>query len=315
MRKTIAMFLALTLMTVLFAGCTPAHTHTGGQWDRDAGQHWKLCDCGEKLDAGSHEMDDEGICAICGSQIWDHGDNVIVIDFDERGNFARITYYDKNGKMESEDIRRNTYDEKGKLTATKYYNAAGLYQEDFFSPDGEGNLVTVKSVSYTEDGRTEEEYDENGSITSLRCYEGDELTVQTLFTNEYCVDETLCPWLMRTVARHTHTGLVETTEYNAEGNMMLHCVEDSQGNVIEYRAWEFLYDQEGYLEWECEYDAQGKVNEVHYARATDDDGSDWSYVHFYTEYFPDGSKTVTENNEYEEPIQITIYDAAGKIVE
>jgi hypothetical protein len=160
MRKTIAMFLALTLMTVLFAGCTPAHTHTGGQWDRDAGQHWKLCDCGEKLDAGSHEMDDEGICAICGSQIWDHGDN-----------------------------------------------------------------------------------------------------------------------------------------------------------VIEYRAWEFLYDQEGYLEWECEYDAQGKVNEVHYARATDDDGSDWSYVHFYTEYFPDGSKTVTENNEYEEPIQITIYDAAGKIVE
>ena len=56
---TIALVFALTT-----CDNTPdTHTHTFGDWQSNAEQHWKECSCGEKTDIGNHTGNP---CTVCG---------------------------------------------------------------------------------------------------------------------------------------------------------------------------------------------------------------------------------------------------------
>jgi len=56
----------ILIIAIAIIGCdnTPdTHTHTFGDWQSNAEQHWKECGCGEKTDIGNHTGNP---CTICG---------------------------------------------------------------------------------------------------------------------------------------------------------------------------------------------------------------------------------------------------------
>ena len=61
-------FLMIFIIALTFNACddtpdTTTHTHTFGDWQSNAEQHWKECSCGEKTDIGNHTGNP---CTVCG---------------------------------------------------------------------------------------------------------------------------------------------------------------------------------------------------------------------------------------------------------
>ena len=57
------LILALAFITCDDGKDTTTHTHTFGDWQSNAEQHWKECSCGEKTDIGNHTGNP---CTVCG---------------------------------------------------------------------------------------------------------------------------------------------------------------------------------------------------------------------------------------------------------
>jgi hypothetical protein len=315
MKMTMKLMLLALCLSILCA-CTQAHTHEAVEgWDRDLEQHWKVCACGEKLEAAEHTLDDENLCTVCGSECIDYGGSGGVYNYDAYGNIIRMTDYDEDGKLLMDDVREHTYDADGNLTESKYYDGDRLYQQDYFAQGAYGEWIVVKSINFSEGAKTESEYDENGGIVADRYYENDALVSETSYENEYAVADDGYPRLAKVTIRHSETGMVEVMEYDYNDRILLHHVVDADGEDINYQAWEYDVDEDGNLMAQREYDRQGLVRQEEYGWFEDGDGSAWSYIQVLTEYAPDGSKVVMELDEYEEPISITEYDAEGNIVE
>ena len=64
------------LTAALLAGCGGQpqggdHTHTAKEgWEWNGTEHWQVCECGEKMDAAAHELNDALVCADCGAEVW-----------------------------------------------------------------------------------------------------------------------------------------------------------------------------------------------------------------------------------------------------
>jgi len=173
--------LICTLAALALTGCAPsepaapAHTHAALEgWDRNATEHWHSCECGEKLDAAAHTLDDMNICTVCGSEVLDWGDGTFnVYNYDETGAIIRDSSLSKGGELLMEYVYDREYDANGDLVTEKVLVDGVLCTEASYTTDENGTWQTGY-IDYYEDGsKHTAEYDVNGEITHTQRYNAD----------------------------------------------------------------------------------------------------------------------------------------------
>ena len=175
---------------------TTDHNHVAvGAWERNATEHWHLCEDGEKTDVGEHTLDDEDVCTVCGSVFWFMIDEdeegfyfVYVLDFDSHGELVRYTLYNGEGTALKEGVCDIVYDDDGNKVLEKVYENGALIQELFYEVNENGSY-RAKEYYYEEFGLSiYYEYNEFEDPTLCRSYdETGEVILYAVW--EYVTDE------------------------------------------------------------------------------------------------------------------------------
>ena len=201
MCKKIWMFMLACLL--LLAGCaedgTPettemeVHTHApSAEWDRNVEEHWQICECGEKLDAAEHSLEN-GNCTVCGTEI-QYDDGLVELFnsdedgfYDENCSYSRWTIYDGAGNLVADWRYDYGKAEDGNLLRRSYEN--GVLREEAVFGGASGNLREL--TSYLDDGSwIIEVYDPTGLLAGSICFAAD----GTLESDECYDDEYFEDW-------------------------------------------------------------------------------------------------------------------------
>lgn len=369
------------------------HVHIAeASWDRNAAEHWQVCQCGEKMEIQAHTLDEAVRCTVCGSDVWTYDDGLAdVMNYDAQGNLLRSSSYEGDTLL-SEMTAEYAYDADGNMVSEKQYYDGVLSSENTFQMNGEGEFVYLRSVFYNDDGSCfVNAYDENGNTTYV-C----EMDVSGSVINEskmeYALDANGCYYQVK-LEDILEDGTIYTSTYDTHGENNTRVKIDAEGNVVFEEVYEREYDEEGNMLWEkiyrngmlaseivsyaevttedywCRYpeqtieyyedgtkqvseygkntmvareifyNADGSVGyENTYVYETFEDGNwsriqilkdgklsvdqeyavsedGWSYKIKETEYFEDGSYSVTEYDEWDEVVSVTVYDTSGNVVE
>lgn len=293
----------------------PSHTHTASaEWDRDAKEHWHLCECGEKLDTAAHELNDAQFCAVCNSDIWDLGDGMYdVYTYDESGEVLRATSYDADGNIVSESRHDYEYDENGNLLSSKYYEGETLLQSDKFALTEAGEIYLLESTSYQNDGSSfVNAYDELGNITAVYGYDK-EGTVIYETHSEYTYTEDDACYESKVIEYDHAAGTKLVCEYDEYENILTRTQYDADDQVLFNEVYEREYDENGDMLWEKTYrDEKLTFEIVGYATQSEDDMS-WRYPEQTISYEEDGGKLVSDYGTNGEVATDTHYKADGSV--
>jgi len=291
------MVFACAAVLFAMAGCSasePVHTHTPLEgWERNGTEHWKLCECGEKLDTAAHELDDADLCSICGSEVLDWGDGTLdVTDYDEHGNTTRSSSFSKGGELLQEYIYNREYDADGNLMVETVFCDGVLTTENRYTTDENGTWQNGY-VDYYEDGTvTDVEYNPDGEIIRTRFFDEDgklesESTSEYAYTDE---GESYESVYTETLADGTK-GYVE---YNQYGDVVKREYWNPDGSLQFSEVYEYDYDEDGNRLWIKEYrDGVLTFEVLNYAEGSDGEGSYWRYPENTIDYYEDGSRLLT----------------------
>jgi len=329
-------WLLLAVMSVLLLSAC-GHTHSAsGSWNSDFENHWRLCECGEKVDVAAHTLED-GICTVCGSEIATYEDGTaLLVCYNEYGDVSRVLSYGADGTVDYDERVEYTYDDQGVMLAQKTYGNDVLNSEYEYAKDSNGEAYVCKEVYYYDDGaKDSNEYDENGNVLYSaaydetgavmyayeyeyspeagwmheKAYEGDRLTSE----QEFLMDEEGNQITTRYVY-YNEDGSSSVTEYDELGNETLVAYYDADGNPESEARYENEYDAEGNLILRRTYEGDRLTEEMEYLFGSDEDGS-WSMSGKTTTYYEDGSKHVEDSDPEGTWSTETTYDADGNVVE
>lgn len=256
------------------------------EWDRDANEHWKTGPGGEPTDVAPHSLNEESICTVCGSEVWQYDGLGDVFNYDEAGNLLRATRYSADGKVLSE----------------------GYYEYTLWD-DGEYHLAVVTEL-YEDGIRCRSEYDRWGDLVSWFRYDGEDTLLSELHY-EYTHDPDGTPHMLRMSNRH-QDGSEYISEYNEYGDQTAWLAYDGNGTLTEEERYEWEYDDEGHRLSQKVYVSGVLTREVRYFSYTDGAGW-WTREQHVTQYFADGSRLVTEYDENGGILSATTYDAEGNV--
>lgn len=263
----------------------PVHTcQAEGSWQVDLNNHWKLCQCGEIVDAQAHEME-ENVCTVCSAEIFSNdftGDTYLWM-YDENGMVLSELLYSADGTLRSSLSWEYGFDDNGELLWEKEYMDGLLYRH--YTYDAYGHIVTEDY--YAEDGSVEEAYrydwvyDADGDPVSKKEYCNDVLYYEGTFHPElgqsYPEEEI---W-------YGEDGSRERYEYTYDDN----------GNVL----LEVRYEDD-VLAYKCYYVVESTIY------------GEWSYPAQEYAYNEDGSYTLTEYDPEGEILRQENYDAEGNLI-
>lgn len=310
-KKALAAALSCVLTLTALAACSPAHTHSPtAQWDRDGKEHWHLCECGEKLDLAAHTLDENFLCSVCGCEVIDFGDGIVVYDYSEFGDLTRYTSYDADGAVLSDTHWESEYDADGNMLHQSYYENGVLLADDEYAISSDGQNYLAKSTSYQEDGAYDvTEYDTGGNITSAIGYDA-EGTVTMELHSEYAY--TADGESYESKATTIFDGETYISEYNEYNDIVTRT--KYVGDVLEYaERYEREYNADGDPLWEKIYRNDRLVFEiVGYASGSDEE-SYWRYPEQSIEYYEDGGKLVSEYGENTHISKETLFNADGSV--
>lgn len=293
------------------------HVHTAtGEWDRDAKQHWQVCEDGEKLNVGEHTLDDEGICSVCHSLVTDYGEGQFIVNnHDEHGDTVRYTYYDADGSVVEEEFTEYGLDAEGncyELKTTRYDYTYGAIYVSEYNEYGDQTARTISDLegNVEQTDRFEREYNDEGDPIWEKSYTNDVL-VQEITGYQTYVDGEYTMRFPETVIDYYEDGTKLVTDYGDDGEVAKETYYKADGTVE--KEWTYTYETDSEGNWTSikVYEGERLVKETEYA--LDADG--WNYPVKETEYHEDGSKTVCEYNEYGELVSESQYDADGNLIQ
>ena len=311
MKKCFAWILMVSLLFACGAAFAEAPAYPGAElvapvfaWERDLYTHWQLDEGGQAVNSAEHTLDDMGLCSVCGSEVWDYGDNCgSVSNYDEQGNLLHCTDFEE-GVIVS-DIRHSlTYDENGVLVQDLEFVGGVLFGEYIYTVDADGWQIPVKESAWYDDGTSSvNEYDQHGNCVRAASYEADgSLSAETLM--EYALNEDGRFYECKNTTRFAD-GAAFCSEYNQYGDEVRTIYTYADGTVWLDRVHEYVYAfgtclqsrtyENGKLIAESLYNVEG------------DNVQD-------TEYLEDGSYIVYTYDENGDTIEAH-YDAAGNPVE
>lgn len=271
------------------------HIHTGVDgWDRDPKDHWQVCECGEILEHGAHELEDEIHCTICGSEVWifeDGGANIM--NHTEEGRFARSTTYDADGNIENDLVMKQEYDEAGNLVKEFEYQDGRLASESIFGINIDGMAYASKCTTYWEEGGyVINEYNEYNDLIAMYSYAADDTLEHDGFF-EYADHPYGGRYEIKAKETDYLNGISWECEYNEYEDCISRVLTDADGNVTVSQTHEYSYAEDGllldYKTWEF-----GNLSEEYYYEFTQTEDYDINYVKTHVKHFDDGTKCVTE---------------------
>lgn len=326
MKKTALILVGILLCTALTACATPGdentdmntpdtteHTHIAiGGWERNAKEHWQLCEDGEKLNVGAHTLNDEDICTVCGSSVLSYDDGkASVSDYDEHGDQIRHTYYAADGTKISETFTEYATDADGncyEVKSTEYQYIYGKVYIGEYNEYGDQTARTISdldgNVEHTD--RFEREYNDEGEPIWLKVYANDVLVQEVTGFKTY-VDEDSYMRFPEAVIDYWEDGTRIVTAYRDDGEVATETYYKADGTVEKEITYIYESDSEGNRTSIKAYESEHLIKESEYAL----DEYGWSYKAKETEYYEDGSKTVYEYDEDGELVSETKYDAEG----
>lgn len=318
MRKAFwKLILTLGLLAVMCAVCLPAfaeHTHNpSAEWDRDAVNHWRNCDCGEMTELSAHVMEDT-FCTVCGSKVWVYDDGTAdVYDYFDNGNLRRNTFYDVDGTVFSDYRYEYGYDDAGCMLWSKTWLGDLLCEEVQYAVSADGESIPTEQKGYNEDGTWAcNEYDLYGNVTCIRTYTAEvavvfEETYEYTYLEEGLIAETK-------ISGRFDDGSSYVWVDNQYGDRVSSIMYEADGSISMNFATEIGYDELGNKQWYKRYSDGVLMEEAVYALYTDEAGS-WSYEQRYTEYLEDGGKIVIEYDHEGGEVSRTECDAQGNVTE
>lgn len=310
MKRTLTILLSCGLALTVLSAC--GHTHTAAEgWDRNSKEHWKVCECGEKMELGAHELNDENVCSVCGSEVWDYDGSADVYNYDENGNMLRSTSCDAEGNVESDTVWEYTYDEDGNMQQVKIYNNGVLTEEEFYAAGEEGEFYKESIMMYHEDGsKTKNAYDVNGNVIYMASYNAEGKTEYESWS-EYAPleDEEFYETKSTEIYEDGSKIVAEYTEY---GDLITRVSYYPDGAVDFEERYEREYNEEGDMLWEKTYRDGMLTHEIVSYASGSDESSSWRYIEKEIDYYEDGTKLTTEYC-VEGPVKETYYNADGSV--
>lgn len=291
----------------------PEHTHTAtGPWDRDAKEHWQVCEDGEKLNVAAHTFDEESICTVCKSTVdmTDDGE-AYVNTYDEQNNLIRYTYYGADGSAISEILSEYATDADGNYyekKSTEYdYAKSVIYISEYNEyEDQTARTVMDLDGKVQQKDRFEREYNDEGEAIWEKTYIDDVLVMEITGYKTY-TDGEYSVRFPESVIEYNEDGSKLVIKYNEQGEVGKEISYNADGTVEAALNYVYEYDTEGNYKNIKTYDGEMLIKDSEYDISADG----WSYMAKETEYHADGTKTVREYDENDELIGETKYDAEG----
>ena len=327
MKKNLTAFaLTAALLAAALTGCgsgepaatapatEPPHTHAALEgWDRNGTEHWHNCECGEKLDAAAHSLDDMNTCTVCGSEVIDWGDGTFdVYNHDENGNIVRGSSFSKGGELLQEYVYEREYDADGNPIWEKVFTDGVLTSEAGYTTDENGTWQTGYTDYYEDGGKSVVEYNFEGEITHYQSYDADGALEHESFS-EFAYDEDGNIYEASCTDVYA-SGEKWYAEYNQHEDITLRQAWEADGTLRYTETYEYGYDEDGEESWRKEYEDGRLVYEIlNYVTVIVEDG--WSrFPENTVEYFENGTWMAIHYNEDYEEDRKTWYNAEGKQV-
>lgn len=264
-KRILPLLMSGLLVLNALSGCGK-HKHAAGDiWERNATEHWRLCECGEKLESGTHQLQND-VCTLCGSEIWDTGDEIHIYNYDEMGSTIHSSSYNTQGEL--------------------------LYDQVFNYEYSANGLILRESVWENGFCIQETEYDENGNVTISRSYEeGIGLSLESRY--EYTQNADGLDYQSGAIEYFVALGVTYAYQYSPYGDLISLVKYDADNNVVFTEQYEREYNEEGQKLWEKRYTNSILTFEiVGYTTVTLEDG--WMRFPAETvEYYEDGSRLVS----------------------
>lgn len=230
-RSFTALLLGALLLTLTACG---GHSHTAAPdagYDMDGENHWQVCaDCGESFDQAAHQLDDSGVCSVCGAGFWDADDSRELYLFNEDGDPLRLTTYALDGSVLSDLRYTYEYNEDGLLIkSTETTDGAVTETMDYAIVDG--TSVPGLLTHYDEDGSWFiNEYDRYSNVIRAEAYDADgSVTISS--DSEYAQDED-GNWYESGRVEVYSDGSRSVSEYAPDGSNLSYAFYDAQGNLV-----------------------------------------------------------------------------------
>jgi len=267
------------------------HVHAALEhWERDAWEHWKVCQCGEQMELAAHSLDEMGVCADCASEILDYG-MIEVNNYNEYGDRIRSTLYEETGTVAGEVVNEFEYDAQGYMLRNTCYENGVLTVEDEYALDGDGAHYLKVSSSYQEDGGCfVNEYDPNGNVTAFLYREADGTVSSEAY---YLYEQDRNGEYYEAEERGRYGETTYAYQYNEYEDLIYATEADLDGNVIQERRVERGYNEDGIQVWEKTYVNGRLIGEIlGYAVYVKEDYYN-RYPETMVEYYEDGTKLVS----------------------
>lgn len=298
MKKSGIYFIVFIMLVSLFAGCgkqehepEQKHEHVAvSEWDRDVDSHWRLCDCGEKMDIAQHVLE-YNTCTVCGTIIG----SVYLSNKNEHGDIVRQSYFamDDPSCLDEEFVTEYEYDEAGNYIQAIHYHNGQLSLIELYTTNSLGNYV-CNSIYFRVNGYEVTDYDEQSRTIRSR-----------IFGNI---------WNPLADIQYQY----EISEY---GRYYVSC----ETNYYPYRGQSIVtaYNERGDALWQKFYEGHTlrEEREYVYVPDTDDSGSGTRLCSKQTVYEEDGSYivydyevTVYDDGNYDSGFKMYEYNQNGELI-
>lgn len=282
------------------------------EYDADGNKVWeKEYDNGRLMSEVEYKLTAQGESYHFRSTSHQEDGSRFVNEFDEEGNIVVSLGYEADGTMTIEERSEYAYTEDGECYTAKTLGKdyiTGIVYDCEYNQYGD-ILSRVKSdtdgvVDYEE--RYEREYNEEGQRLWEKTYRDGRLVHEivgyAVVENEY---ETIR--YPETTITYFEDGTKLVSEYGENSEVATETYYKADGAVDRVVRHEYETDEVGNWTYIRMYENERLLSEQEYAIGEEG----WNYVAKLTEYSEDGSKLVTEFDEYDMPIDITQYDANG----
>lgn len=203
--------IALTLLAaVMLCGCTArdsaatapettpvttvpeatVHPHPASEmYSWNDTEHWRDCECGEKVELAPHNIGDDMLCVDCGLEVWELDDGYVdVTSYDEYGNPMLMISYDPDGNTLASTEYKYSYDDQGNIMRCEYFYDGVLQSLEEYLMTEDGSTRVFSCSMFNEGEIDYNEYDENGNIIYAVHYNADKVVTHESWS-EYAMDD------------------------------------------------------------------------------------------------------------------------------
>ena len=309
MKKNI-FFAAVLILLVLLSSCSAddvsyTNVYENAKWERNPKEHWITGENGEILELGEHT--NNNFCTVCGCEIMDWGDCVIVSVKNEWRDVVSSTAFGTDGSILSELTTEYEYDADGYYTYSKTYENGILTSEYEYTLAPDGFNYPVKETLYFEDGFMVNSFDESANLSTSFRYDVEGNVIQ-----EYYYENAKHPegyWYTSKATAIDHVANQKTIEeYDDHCELTYYFLEDYFTSWVEEHFYEYEYDEQNRLCFK-RHIYQGMVYEEITFGFVEEEGGWQSYFETFIVYGNDGSYTVEKYDPDGNLLSKTHYEA------